>query len=228
MRLLDLFCGAGGAAMGYHRAGFEVVGVDNKAQPHYPFEFHESDALSFPTDGFDVIHASPPCQHFTKYGNCRDDFKHKYENLLPQTREKLINSGLPYIIENVPGSPMLDHIILCGSMFGLDVQRHRLFECNFNVSKLKCDHSVWEPNRFPGGRSRERGGPRVKCRGTVEIGRWNIPIKTQQEAMGIGWIPVLKSLSESIPPSYTEYIGNQLKINITNKCTGHEKAVPVI
>jgi len=213
-KILDLFCGAGGAGVGYSRAGFEVIGVDNKTQPHYPFEFYKADALTFPIDGFDLIHASPPCQHFTKYNNCRSDFKYKYQNLLPQTRELLINSGLPYIIENVPGAPLIDSVILCGSMFGLDVRRHRLFECSFPVQQLKCDHSIWEPNRFPGGRSRERGGPRVKCRGTVEVGRWNIPIEVQQHAMGIDWIPVLKSLSEAIPPAYSEYIGNEYNKSI--------------
>lgn len=209
MRLLDLFCGAGGAAMGYHKAGFEVIGVDIVSQPEYPFVFHMADALEFSFDGFDIIHASPPCQHFTKYNNCRKDFKHKYKNHLPGIRTRLVSSGKPYIIENVPGSPLINPIVLCGSMFGLDVQRHRLFESNFKITQRLCDHSVWQPNRFPGGRSRERGGPRVKCRGTVEIGRWNIPIKTQQLAMGIEWITVLKSLSESIPPAYTEYIGNE-------------------
>ena len=195
--------------MGYYRAGFEVVGVDINHQPHYPFEFHQADALDFPVDGFDIIHASPPCQHFTKYNNCRSDFKYKYQNLIPETRDKLAESGLPYIIENVPGSPLKNPVVLCGSMFRLDVQRHRLFECNFHISPLVCNHSIWEPNRFPGGRSRERGGPRVKCRKTVEIGRWNIPIEAQKKAIGIDWMPILKSLSESIPPAYTQYIGEQ-------------------
>src|SRR4030042_2837765 len=175
-RLLDLFCGAGGAAMGYHRAGFEVVGVDIKPQPHYPFEFHQADALTFPLDEFDAYHASPPCQAFTKYKNLRKDLPSRYPNLIPSTRRRLTDTDKPFVIENVEGSPLINPIVLCGSMFGLDVRRHRLFECGkFTVQPLVCHHN-WEPHRFPGGRSIERGGSHVLCRGTVEVGKWGIPL----------------------------------------------------
>lgn len=206
-KLLDLFCGAGGAAMGYHRAGFEVIGVDNKPQPHYPFEFHQADALTYPLEGYDAYHASPPCQAFTKYKNNRKDLPDRYPNLIPAVREHL--GGETYVMENVVGAPLKSPITLCGSMFGLDIQRHRLFELTFPILTPPCNHSMWQPNRFPGGRSRERGNARVLCRGTVEIGRWNIPLKTQNKAMGIDWMK-LEELSEAIPPAYTEYIGKYL------------------
>lgn len=211
LRLLDLYCGAGGAAMGYYRAGFEVVGVDILPQPHYPFEFYQADALEYSLKGFDVVHASPPCQCFTKYKNVhsRRHACESYPNLIPQTRQRLKESDLLYVIENVVGSPLLNPVILCGSMFGLDVRRHRLFESNAALVSLQCDHSIWKPNRYPGGRSRERGGPRVLVRATVEIGRWNIALDTQQAAMGIDWTN-LEELSEAVPPAYTEYLGEQL------------------
>jgi len=210
-RLLDLFCGAGGAAVGYHRAGFEVVGVDIKPQPHYPFEFHQADAMTYPLEGFDVIHASPPCQAFTKYKNAgnRRDLPERYPDLVAATRERLVENGLPFVIENVVGAPLFTVFVLCGSAFGLDIQRHRLFETNVLLLAPGCDHTVWPANRFPGGRSRERGGARVKVRNTVEVGRWNIPLHTQEKAMGIDWM-TLEELSEAIPPAYTEYIGKQL------------------
>lgn len=212
MRLLDLFCGAGGAGMGYHRAGFEVVGVDINPQPRYPFEFHQADALEYVAEHgheFDVIHASPPCQAFTKYKNARKDLPQRYPDMIDPTRRALIASGRHWILENVVGAPVNGMIMICGSMFGLDVRRHRLFESDVMIMTPPCDHSIWEPNRFPGGRSRERGNARVLCRGTVEIGRWNIPLATQERAMGIDWME-LDELSESIPPAYTEFIGRQL------------------
>jgi DNA (cytosine-5)-methyltransferase 1 len=212
-KILDLYCCAGGASVGYNQAGFEVVGVDKDEQKEYPFEFIQGDAIEICKKighKFDAIHASPPCQHFTKYNNCRKDLKSKYEDLIEPTRQVLIDSGKPYIIENVVGAPLIDPFTLCGSMFGLDVRRHRLFESNVAIFNLQCNHKVWQPNRFPGGRSRERGHARVKCRATVEIGRWNIPLKTQQEAMGIDWITNLRKLSESIPPAYTKFIGWQI------------------
>ena len=212
-KCLDLFCCAGGAGMGYYLAGFEVVGVDIEMQPEYPFEFIQADAIKFVKEHghkFDFIHASPPCQHFTKYNNCRKNLKEKYEDLIEPTRQALIESGKPYVIENVVGAPLLNPITLCGSMFGLDVRRHRLFESNMDLEQPKCKHEIWQPNRYPGGRSRERGNARVLCRGTIEIGRWNIPIETQKAGMGIDWISNLRKLSESIPPAYTKFIGEQV------------------
>lgn len=214
-RLLDLFCCAGGAGMGYHRAGFEVVGVDIAPQPHYPFEFHQADALEFPLAGFDAVHASPPCQMFTAYRRAMPDRGDEhYVNLIPDTRERLEEWGGPYVIENVVGAPLIDPIMCCGSMFDppLDVQRHRLFETNWGCQPpaWPCRHKLWEPNRFPGGRSMQRTGtPDGLVRGTVEIGAWDIPAEVQHRAIGIDWMPV-KQLSQAIPPAYTEHIGRQL------------------
>jgi hypothetical protein len=125
-RALDLFCGAGGASMGLHRAGFEVVGVDACPQPEYPFAFVQADALTFPLDGFAFVWASPPCQAFTAYKR-RTDHVRPRRNLIPAVRARLAAAGVPYVIENVVGAPLRVPVMLCGSMFGLDVQRHRLF-----------------------------------------------------------------------------------------------------
>ena len=142
-RLLDLFCGAGGAAMGYHRAGFDVVGVDIRPQPRYPFEFHQADALEFLLDGFDAIHASPPCQAHTALSvmwNARE-----HPNLIPETRRLILEIGLPYVIENVVGARReLDHPVeICGAALGLgtathQLARHRLFECSFPAMVPPC------------------------------------------------------------------------------------------
>ena len=206
---------AGGAGVGIARAGFEVVGVDIAPQPEYPFEFVQGNALDADLTGFDFVWASPPCQCFTKYGNCRPNLEDKYEDLIDATRQKLTAWGGAWIMENVVGAPLRNPITLCGSMFGLDVRRHRLFESNLTLKSGTCNHKMWEPNRYPGGRSRERGHARVLCRGTVEVGRWNIPIATQQKAMGIDWITDLRKLSESIPPVYSEFLAQQVAMELS-------------
>lgn len=220
MRILDLFCGAGGAGAGYAMAGFEVVGVDIAPQPNYPFHFVRADALDVLSDlhpdAFDAIHASPPCQHFTKYGNTVKDIKERYADLLAPTREALEEIGLPYVIENVERAPLVEPVRLCGSMFdGVgthDIQRHRLFETNWPlVAPGPCDHSIWGADRYPGGRSVARGGhSQALVRKTIEIGSWDIPLETQKRAMGVDWGIATRELSESIPPAYTRYIGRQL------------------
>ena len=129
-RLLDLFSGAGGCSRGYADAGFEVVGVDIVPQKNYPYEFHQADALTFPLDGFDVIHASPPCQHFTNMLNWDESKKDAHPDYIDSIRQRLQATGKPYIIENVPGAPVERMIMLCGAMFGLRVYRHRYFESN--------------------------------------------------------------------------------------------------
>lgn len=224
-RLLDLFCGAGCAAKGYHDAGFEIVGIDINPQPNYPYQFIQADAVELLRDGFigwtyvsefAAIHASPPCQHYTKYGNKVKDIKERYEDFLSPTRELLIDSDLPYVIENVARAPMVDPVKLCGSMFEgrgtNDLQRHRLFETNWELEAPGiCDHSIWEPDRYPGGSWKARGlTPSSPVRKTIEIGRWNIPLKTQKWAMGVDWNLTLRELSEGVPPAYTKYIGTQL------------------
>ena len=132
-RLLDLFCGAGGAAMGYYRAGFEVVGVDIKPQPHYPFEFIQADALTFPLDGFNAIHASPPCQGYSL--GVRNVNAKATPQLIDAVRTRLLRQDRPWVIENVKGARHAmrttpdGYFVLCGLMFADDVPvRHRLFE----------------------------------------------------------------------------------------------------
>ncbi len=201
-RLLDLFCCAGGAAKGYHDAGFDVVGVDIEPQPDYPYEFHQADALTVSLDGFDAIHASPPCQSFTAYRRKGHGVGDGYPDLIEPIRTRLERSGLPWVIENVAGAPLRNAVMLCGSSFGLDVRRHRYFESNVPLTAPPCDHS-WQTPRFPPATNR------TNLRRTVEVGVWRIPLEVQQRAMGIDWMP-LRSLSEAIPPAYTEHIGRQL------------------
>jgi DNA (cytosine-5)-methyltransferase 1 len=202
-KLLDLFCGAGGAAMGYHRAGFDVVGVDIKPQPRYPFEFHRADALTFALDGFDAIHASPPCQVFTAYRRRGQGVGDDYLDLIAPIRDRLAATGRPYVIENVYGAPLGHEVtMLCGSGFGLDVRRHRYFEASFPLLGVGCVHG-WQRPRFA------QATNRANRRRTVEVGVWRIPLEVQQRALGIDWMP-LEELTEAIPPAYTEHIGGFL------------------
>ena len=140
MRILDLFCGAGGAGMGYHRAGFDVVGVDISPQPNYPFEFYRGDALEYLAsygDRFDAIHASPPCQSSSALTKGTNKGRH-YPDLIPATREALTRFDVPTVIENVQGSDLRRDVTLCGEMFGLGVIRHRYFEISrFDVPQPK-------------------------------------------------------------------------------------------
>lgn len=211
-RLLDLFCGAGGAAMGYDLAGFEVTGVDHNPQPNYPFEFIQADAFEvladIGLDEFDAIHASPPCQAFTAYR--RTGKVGFYPDHIAQTREMI--DGLPYVIENVEGAPLQEPVVLCGSMFDMDIQRHRLFETNWPLQSpdWPCRHGIWGP-RFPAATNRGKNSRR-----SVEIGVWRIPLARQQEAMGVGWMN-LEELSEAIPPAYTRFIGEQLHALVSAK-----------
>ncbi len=197
-RLLDLFCGAGGAAMGYHRVGFEVVGVDIKPQKHYPFEFHQADAMTYPLKGFDVIHASPPCQDHVRAPGPAP--KHGTGWMLSATRERL--KGVTSIIENVPGAPMKPHYRLCGCMFGLKkLKRERWFETSwreFNL-QLSCNHPE-RPISITG------NGTPTDC--------WrfygSISLAEAKQTMGIDWTVSRRELSQAIPPAYTEFIGKHL------------------
>jgi DNA (cytosine-5)-methyltransferase 1 len=207
-RLLDLFCGAGGAAMGYYLAGFRVVGIDNRPQPHYPFEFHQADALTYPLEGFDAYHASPPCQPWVKIrklnqsqGTARD-----YPELIQPIRERLKTTGKPYVIENVPGAPLIEPLILCGSFFGLPIRRHRLFEMTFEAWKVPCAHYAEVADKPP--LHRLTGKSRVV--GCYGNGRGKGDNKALwQSALGITWM-TRKEMSQAIPPAYTEYIGKYL------------------
>lgn len=203
-KLLDLFCGAGGAGMGYHRAGFEVVGVDIEPQPNYPFEFIQADALEFSLDGFDTVHASPPCQAFSVYRNNSAQTFRPVMNLIPAMRGRLMEVGITYVIENVPGAPLFDPIRLCGTSFPpLEVRRHRLFESNVALSAPACDHGRLTERKYPGSTNRPNG--RTVC----NVGEYRVPLSVQRRAMGVDWM-TLPELSQAIPPAYTEHIGRQL------------------
>jgi DNA (cytosine-5)-methyltransferase 1 len=215
VRLLDLFCGAGGAAMGYSQAGFtEIVGVDIEPQPNYcGDEFRQGDVTALSryglrtiaaVEGFDLIHASPPCQHFTKYRNAVKDITDRYEDLIAPTRRLLEASGVPYVIENVPGAPIRPDLVLCGSMFGLDVRRHRWFELGGwdAMAPGGCNHKGWA-RRFKPSTGREN------LRYTIEVGAWNEELEDQKAAMGVDWPITVRELSEAIPPAYTKFIGEQ-------------------
>ena len=193
--------------MGYHRAGFEVIGVDIKKQKRYPFEFIQADALEIMKDldflrGFDAIAASPPCQTHSATKHLRNAQGKSTDkvDLIPQTRAALVASGKPYVIENVPGAPLIDPVQLCGSSWGLKVRRHRLFESNVQLKSSVCNH-------------REQGRP-VGIYGSMrdEIpggGHTAKTIEQAREAMGIDWM-IWGELVEALPPVYTEYLGKQV------------------
>jgi DNA (cytosine-5)-methyltransferase 1 len=190
--------------VGYHRAGFDVVGVDIVPQPNYPFPMVEWDALEWlryeGPDEFDAIHASPPCQRYIRSGNVD---RNKHPDLLGPTRELLEQSGRPWVIENVPGAPMRADLLLCGSMFGLKVRRHRWFEVGgWSLDPwppFTCDHS--QPVAGVYGHPHGAGGAaRGMLPGTLES--WS-------DAMGIDWMTA-PELANAIPPAYTEWIGTQL------------------
>jgi DNA (cytosine-5)-methyltransferase 1 len=207
MKLLDLYCKAGGASKGYADAGFEVTGVDIKKQKRYPYTFIQADCLELMQDldflqSFDAIAASPPCQTHSRTKHLRDAQGKTTDkvDLIPQTREKLIESGKPYVIENVPGAPLINAIQMCGSSFGLKVRRHRLFESNLQLIGSTCDHkSQGKPVGIYGSMKDEipKGGHTAKS------------IEQAREAMGIDWM-LWGDLVEAIPPRYTYEIGKQL------------------
>jgi DNA (cytosine-5)-methyltransferase 1 len=209
-RLLDLFCGAGGAAMGYHRAGFDVIGVDIEPQPNYPFRFWKKDVLDlyFWEGGceglsFDAIHASPPCQLFSPA--TRDRSNHR--DLIAPLRPLLKATGLPYVIENVPGAPLVDPVVLCGSSFGLKVRRHRLFESNVALMVPPCDHrSQGQPVGVYG-----EGSSKGQVRGRKADNEAEV-----LEVMGMPWAD-RRGATQAIPPAYTELIGAQLLAHIESK-----------
>ncbi len=217
-RLLDLFCGAGGAAMGYHRAGFDVVGVDNRPQPNYPFEFIQEDALKF-VDSFShpwsayrasefaAVHASPVCYAWSKMRDCRPGSKDEQPDLITPLRPLLDATGLPYVIENVPGAPLRNWVQICGTGLGMTLQRHRWFESNVPLWGVPCAHgqNPWNPDYgHATGRKRRR---------VPVIGEWRVPKRLQDDAMGIDWM-TLDELTEAIPPAYTQWIGEQLLAHI--------------
>ncbi|HEY4895226.1 MAG TPA: DNA cytosine methyltransferase [Solirubrobacteraceae bacterium] len=201
-RLLDLFCGAGGAAMGYHGAGFDVVGVDINPQPHYPFEFHQADALTFPLDGFDAIHASPPCQRYSVATLFHRGAQGTHPDLVDPTRQRLIEADVPWVIENVMGAPLRNPVMLCGTMFaGLRVYRHRNFEADPPIYFPPMHE--WHPERAA------EVGRRVPAHGWMTVAGHFSDVKAASLAMGIDWM-TRDELRQAIPPAYTEWVGAQL------------------
>jgi DNA (cytosine-5)-methyltransferase 1 len=205
-KLLDLFCGGGGASMGYHLAGFEVTGVDIVRKKNYPFTFIKANAMDLLNDleflnQFDVIHASPPCQVYTSARHLMkaQGKKTSKPDLLADVRKALEAWGGTYVIENVVGAPM-GGVIVCGSSFGLKVRRHRKFESNKPLETQKCNH-------------RAQGRP-VGVYGSMNDsipkgGKTASTLIEGQQAMGIDWLG-WGSLKESIPPLYTQFIGKQI------------------
>jgi DNA (cytosine-5)-methyltransferase 1 len=210
--LLDLFCGAGGCSAGYARAGFRVVGVDLARQPDYPFELHRAGAMTFPLDGVDVVHASPPCQAFTALRSLEARHQRLFPihgDLLTPMLDRLRGWGGTWIVENVPGAPMPPGAVtLCGSSFGLRVRRHRLFASSVPLTAPPCRHTEQGPvvGVYGHGGAWTRtapGGGGVKVAG-AEAAR----------ALGIDWTADQSRLSQAIPPAYTEHLGRQLMAHL--------------
>jgi DNA (cytosine-5)-methyltransferase 1 len=204
-RLLDLFCGEGGAAYGYALAGFDVAGVDIKPQPRYPFEFHQADATTWPLDGYDAVHASPPCQDHSSTKSFAGP-RHGTGWMLPATIERLAVSGLLYVVENVEGADMPGSLTLCGSEFGLGAEgrtlkRHRRFVSNvFLMGAGGCTCS-----------GRPIGG--VYGHGAQRGRGYGYAKTAAAEAMGMPWA-TRDGLSQAIPPAYTRFIGDQLMAHL--------------
>lgn len=209
-RLLDLYCGQGGAGAGYHRAGWDVVGVDRKPQPRYPFEFHQADALEFLTEHageFDAVHGSPPCQAYSTLRHLPTVGEHP--ELIDATRDALNATGLPWVIENVPGAPLRAPITLCGTMFGLGARgpdgiyrqllRHRLFEHHPDVTlwpPFTCEHTGPFIGVYGGGHTNYGKG-------------YTGAASESAAALGVDWMS-RRGMSQAIPPVYTEHLGRQL------------------
>lgn len=208
-RLLDLFSGAGGAAVGYHRAGFEVVGVDIKPQPRYPFAFVRMDALraldeldyalAMRFGKFDAIHASPPCQAYSTLRSLQPG--KAWPDLLAPTRERLLSTGVPWVIENVMGAPLTHGVVLCGGMFGLRTYRHRQFESNLLMWQPEHPKHVAKTSTR---KTRKDYAAGMHISVTGDFGDW-----VGAACMGIDWMKG-REIAEAIPPAYSEWIGRQL------------------
>lgn len=191
-RLLDLFCCQGGAAAGYAAAGFEVVGVDIEPQPRYPFEFVQADATTFPLDGFDALHASPPCQEHSSSHAIWGYREHGTEWMLHHTLDRFRASGLPYVVENVAGAVMPSALTLCGTTFGLGLHRHRRFETSFAALSPGCDPS------------------QVRYRGRdADVFGHHSNADRIREEWGVPWMD-RDGTSQSIPPAFTQWLGELL------------------
>jgi DNA (cytosine-5)-methyltransferase 1 len=219
MRLLDLFCGAGGAAMGYHRAGFEVVGVDIKPQKNYPFEFVQADAMTVPFKvlgrRFDAIHASPPCQGYSRLRHLPWLKDKTWPRLIEPMRERLIASGLPWCIENVEDAP-LHGFVLCGTHFGLRTYRHRRFETNWfclaqphDGHRVVIGHGRTVNSRRKGTLNAGSSQGSWGNNSMITVAGGQFKKRDGEIALGVDWM-LKDELSQAIPPAYTEFIGRQL------------------
>ena len=202
-RLLDLFCCQGGASAGYVAAGFDVVGVDIDPQPRYPYEFVQADAIEYVREHgheFDAIHASPPCQLYSKTHRLRSN---DHPDLIGPTREALIDTGLPYVIENVVDAraELLDPVLLCGGMFRINTYRHRLFETNWGLFQL-----IHPPHLAPNAKM----GRRVRDGEFMHVVGNFSGVDKAREIMGAPWMN-RDGLRESIPPVYARFVGNELR-----------------
>lgn len=206
--VLTLYSGAGGSGMGYHLAGFRVVGVDIAPQPWFPFEFIQGDAIEIVMDigkDFDFIDASPPCQRHSALTKGTNHGR-QYADFLPQTRDVLTGLGVPFLIENVAGAPLRKDLMLCGEMFGLKVIRHRFFE----VHGVKVPQPVHKQHRGRVAGMRHGvwyRGPYVAVYGD---GGGKGSLRDWQDAMGMPWVHDRKGIAEAVPPAYTEYIGKEI------------------
>lgn len=226
-KALDLFCCAGGASMGMHRAGFDVTGIDILPQPRYPFRFIQGDALDQDMADFDFVWASPPCQAHTAMKTMHNAKEH--QDLIPATRSKLESWGGLWVMENVVGAPLRNPVTLCGTMFGLgcedaELRRHRLFECSFAILAADCRHGLRSATMGVYGghlRNRQRArtigiygeGVRDSVR-KVDKGVADFDVKQGREAMGIDWM-TLAELCQAIPPAYSEYLARHAMKLIT-------------
>jgi DNA (cytosine-5)-methyltransferase 1 len=215
-RLLDLFCGAGGCAVGYERAGFEVTGLDIKAHQDFPYELIVEDVLEWMQrpnwhEGYDVIHASPPCPRYSQITNVSGN-PEAHPDLVPVMIEALSATRKPWIIENVPGAPMPGSVTLCGSAFGLRVRRHRQFLSNVPLNGTVCDHKA--QGRAIGVYGNPTGSYENQLARYKRIGRdYGLrahSVADAQDAMGITWMKKWDDLTDAIPPAYTHYIGQQI------------------
>lgn len=203
MKLLDLFCCCGGISKGYHDAGFdECVGVDINDDHKYPYNFIHSDVFKLDLNffsKFDLIHASPPCQHYT--WAARKDRIDKFPDLVERTRNLLLKTGKPFTIENVVGAPLRKDLVLCGEMFGIRVLRHRIFEIEgFNViqpSHIKHKPQIAKDKSYYASVAGHGGDS------------YSFKLEDWQKAMGIDWVIDKKHLTQMIPPIYSYYIGKR-------------------
>lgn len=205
LKALDLFCCAGGAAMGLFRAGFDVTGVDIRPQPNYPFAFIQADALFMSLRGFDFVWASPPCQRYSDLAK-RNGNAHEHPDLIPPVRRLLRASGAgAWVIENVEGAPLIEPVMLCGTMFpGLRVLRHRLFEASFPIPQPP--HGK-HPKVHTHDRRKAHFGKTDQDVDFVQVtGGGNCSVAAARDAMVIDWM-TKSEINEAIPPAYSEYIG---------------------